>query len=64
MKYEIDQSGKIEQTNKNTVLCLSNDKWDSVLILARTKRQIQEIFRRNGQIRNYVILPFVQGFHC
>ena len=60
-KFQIDQSGKIEQTNKNTVLCLSNDEWDAVLIKARSKRQIQEIFRRNGQIRNYVIFTFSAG---
>lgn len=60
-KFQIDQSGKIEQTNKNTVLCLSNDEWDAVLIKARSKRQIQEIFRRNGQIRNYVIFTFCAG---
>lgn len=56
--YQIDQSGKIEQTNKNTVLCLANGSWDSVLIEAKTKRQIQEIFRRNGQVRNYVLFTF------
>lgn len=58
---QIDQSGKIEQTNKDTVLCFSNDTWFSVLIKARTKRQIQEIFRRNGQIRNYVLFTFSAG---
>lgn len=61
MKYQIDQSGKIENTNKDTVLCLSNNKWDAVLIKARTKRQIQEIFRRHGQIRNYVLFTFCAG---
>lgn len=57
-KFQIDQSGKIEQTNKDTVLCLSNGSWDTVLIKAKTKRQIQEIFRRNGQPRNYVLFTF------
>lgn len=60
-KFQIDQSGKIEQTSKNTVLCLANSSWDTVLIRARTKRQIQEIFRRNGQIRNYVLFTFCAG---
>jgi len=58
VKFEIDQSGKIEQTNKDTVLCISNKIWDAVLIKARTKRQLQEIFRRNGQKRNYVLFTF------
>ena len=61
MSYEIDQSGKIEQTNKNTVLCLANYKPKTVMIKAKTKRQIQEIFRRNGQIRNYVLFTFCAG---
>ncbi len=56
--YEIDQSGKIEKTSKDTILCLSNGKWDAVIIKAKTKRQIQEIFRRNGQIRNYILFTF------
>lgn len=61
MKIEIDQSGKVEQTSKDTVLCLSNDHWDAVVIKAATKRQIQEVFRRHGQIKNYVIFTFCAG---
>jgi len=58
MRVEIDQSGKVEQTEKDTVLCLSNDHWDAVTIKARTKRQIQENFRRSGQTRNFIIFTF------
>lgn len=61
MIIEVDQSGKIEQTNKNTILCLSNDDWDAVLIKSQTKRQIQEIFRRNGQVRNFILFTFSAG---
>jgi len=61
MKYQIDQSGKIENTNKNTILCVSNKNWYSVMIKAKTKRQIQEIFRRNGQPKNFVIFTFSAG---
>lgn len=62
MAYQIDQSGKIEQTNKDTVLCLaSENEWDTVTIKAKTKRQLQEIFRRNGQPRNYVLFVFCAG---
>lgn len=61
-KFQIDQSGKIEQTNKDTVLCLANEEeWDAILIRAKTKRQLQEIFRRNGQPRNYVLFVFCAG---
>lgn len=61
MKIYIDQSGKVEQTNKDTVLCLSNGDWDAVLIKSKTKRQIQEIFRRHGQVRNYILFTFCAG---
>jgi len=61
MPYQVDQSGKIEATNKNTILCLSNDKWIAVKIEAKTKRQLQEIFRRNGQPRNFVLFTFSAG---
>ena len=56
--YQIDQSGKIEQTRVDCVICLSNGSTDTIQINAKTKRQIQEIFRRHGQIRNYVLFTF------
>lgn len=62
-RYQIDQSGKIEQTNKDTVLCLANGNCYTVLIKAKTKRQLQEIFRRNGQPRNYVLFTFSAGIY-
>ncbi|MEK9179345.1 MAG: hypothetical protein AAB893_02650 [Patescibacteria group bacterium] len=56
--HYIDQSGKVEQTNKDTVLALSNGTWDTIQIQSKTKRQLQEMFRRNGQIRNFVLFVF------
>jgi len=61
MTCQIDQSGKIEQTNRDTVLCISNDHWDAITIKAKTKRQIQEIFRRHGRIRNFILFTFSAG---
>ena len=58
MKYFIDQSGKIENTAKNTILCLSNGTWDAVILKAAVKRQLQEIFRRHGMPRNFVLFTF------
>ncbi len=58
MTYEIDQSGKIEQTSKNTIICLSNRIIDTVFISAKVKRQLQEIFRRSGMIRNFIYFSF------
>lgn len=45
MPYQIDQSGKIEQTNKNTVLAISNGKQLTLLLRAKDKRLLQELFR-------------------
>ena len=39
----------------------SNDTWDAIIIKAKIKRQMKEIFRRNGQIRNFVIFTFSAG---
>lgn len=57
-KYHIDQSGKIEQTNRNSILALTNGTYDTIIVSGKTKRRIQEIFRRNGQIRNFILFTF------
>ncbi|MBM3208780.1 hypothetical protein FJZ40_00600 [Candidatus Shapirobacteria bacterium] len=58
MKYLIDQSGKIEQTEKDTVLALANDIKFTVLIRARDKRIIQQEFKLRGRPRNFVLFTF------
>jgi len=49
MKYQIDQSGKIEQTEKPTVLAAANGKAYAVILPAKEKRRLQEIFRKSGK---------------
>lgn len=44
--YKADQSGKIEQTNKNTVVAISNGKKFTVLLKAKDKRLLQDLFRK------------------
>jgi hypothetical protein len=61
MKVEVDQSGKIEDTSKDTVLAFSNKIWAAIIIPAKVKRQIQEIFRRRGQPRIFVFRTFAAG---
>lgn len=61
MSYRIDMSGKVEHTSKDTILCLSNGRWDAVRIKAKTKRDIQEMFRLNSQIRNFILFVFCAG---
>lgn len=58
---EIDQSGKIEDTSKDTVLALSNGTQFSILISRKIKRDLQTIFRKNKQPRNFVLFTFSAG---
>jgi hypothetical protein len=47
MKYEIDQSGKLEQLNTHTVVAFSNDINDAVILKAVTKRAIISRMRKS-----------------
>lgn len=58
MNVQIDQSNKIEQTQKDTVIALSNGVKFAVLIRAKDKRVIQNEFRLRGQPRNFIIFTF------
>jgi len=63
MKIEIDQSGKIEKTEKDTILAFAtNNKrtkiTGSIKISARTKRRLQESFRQIGEPRKFVVNLF------
>ncbi|MCX6810253.1 MAG: hypothetical protein NTY30_00740 [Candidatus Berkelbacteria bacterium] len=49
MKIEIDQSGKIEETGKPTVIAFSNGKSASIIISAKDKKLVQTVFRKIGQ---------------
>jgi hypothetical protein len=46
---EIDQSGKIERTQENTVLAFSDGTQASILILAVEKRQCVKRLRQRGE---------------
>ena len=56
--YQIDQSGKIEQTNLNTIIVLCNDNTTSVLFKRKSKRTLQEVFRNNKKQRFFPYLAF------
>lgn len=58
MIIEIDQSGKIENTSKNTIIAFSNHIFESVIIKAKDKREIQKIFRKIGKPRIFVYRLF------
>lgn len=61
MVIEIDQSNKIEQTDKDTIIGLSNGKAFTVIIKKQTKRKLQKEFRRQKQSRLFVYVTFIAG---
>lgn len=58
---EIDQSGKVEEITKNTVLCVSNGKWKVVVIRTKDKRKLKDYFNRWNMPRNYIYFVFCAG---
>src|SRR3989344_4762437 len=63
MKIEIDQSGRIEETNRDTVLALSNGVNYSIRIHRRTKRKLLEDFRKQGKPKLFTIKVFSAGVY-
>lgn len=58
MRLEVDQSGKIEQTNLDTIIALSNDIQYSLVLKKRIKRLLQELFRIQGKPRLFIYKTF------
>jgi len=44
MNYKIDQSGKIDQTERHTVIACTNSKSMTVFMKKSEKRKLQKIF--------------------
>lgn len=63
MAYQIDQSGKIEQTNKDTVIAYSNNSQCAIIIHSRLKRKIQEVFRLHGFTSLFIYYLFSVGVY-
>lgn len=61
MIIEIDQSNKIEETNKNTIIGMSNGKAFAVLIKGRAKRKLKEEFRKAGKQNLFKFRVFIAG---
>lgn len=59
--YLIDQSGKIEDTAKHTVIAYANDTRRSLLISKKTKRRLQEAFRQCGAPHLFIYYTFAVG---
>lgn len=65
MIIEIDQSGRVEYTSKPTVIAGYSKKWQrTVLIPAKDKRRLQNIFRQTGQPRIFNSKVFAALIFC
>lgn len=58
VKFQIDQSGKIEQTNINTIVALTNGKKFTVVLSKKDKRILEAIFKKMGKIKSYPYVVF------
>ncbi|OGK52889.1 hypothetical protein A2970_02145 [Candidatus Roizmanbacteria bacterium RIFCSPLOWO2_01_FULL_44_13] len=58
MRIEIDQSGKIEQTQWNTIISLSNEIRYSIILNKKIKRRLQTKFRNYNKPRMFVYQVF------
>jgi hypothetical protein len=61
MKVEVNQSNKIEQTNKDTIIGLADDETFTILIKAKIKRKLQEEFKKQGKPGLFVYRTFIAG---
>ena len=56
MHIEVDQSGKMEKMNVDTVLAFSDEKSAAVLIPAEVKRVCLQALRRRGRRKTTIVL--------
>ena len=56
--YQIDQSGKIEQTERHTVIACTNGKLIIILLKRDEKRKIQRLFKMVGIQKLFPYLVF------
>lgn len=57
-QYQIDQSGKIEQTERNTVVACINEKQLTVLLKKAEKRKLQRVFRAANMQKLFPYVTF------
>lgn len=58
MNIEIDQSGKLENTNVSTVIAYSDHESRSILLAAADKRTVQRFYRDAGKPHIFVYRTF------
>ncbi|TSC88698.1 MAG: Uncharacterized protein G01um10145_865 [Microgenomates group bacterium Gr01-1014_5] len=57
-KYQIDQSGKVEQTERHTVLACTNGNSMTILLKKTEKRKLQRLFKTVGISKLFPYLTF------
>lgn len=65
MILEVDQSIKVEQTNRDTVIAFSNGEKYALLIPARVKREAAQHFHKEGRPKKqiFLLLFALAAFH-
>ncbi len=58
---DFDQSGKVEEIGRNTILCVSNGKWKAIIIKSSDKKKLKMYFNKLNMPRNYVLFVFCAG---
>lgn len=62
MKYEVDQSGRIEETNRHTVIAIANKNYSyTVKIDSKIKKLIQRKFQKIKKPKMFGVYGFVVG---
>lgn len=58
MSYQIDQSGKVEQTERHSIIACTNNRTMTIFLAKKEKRIIQKIFRGAGYGKFFPYLTF------
>lgn len=62
MKYDVDQSVKIEQTNKDTIISIANKEYSCTLkIDSKIKQSIQKYFNKIKKPKVFAVYLFTSG---
>jgi len=62
MKYEVDQSGRIEETNRHTIISIANKEYSyTVKVDSKIKRSIQSKFQKMKKPKMFAVYGFASG---